>query len=390
MVTTTEIDRVLQQAVSDGRVPGVVAAAATADGPCYAGAFGLRALGGTQRMTEDTVFRIASMTKAMTAAAAMQIVEQGRLSLDQPAGEILPFLAEPKVLEGFDDSGKPRLRPARGTITLRKLLTHTSGFVYDTWNGDLNRYAQLTGLPACRTGKLASLSAPLGFDPGERWEYGIGIDVAGRMVEVASGKDLETYLHDHLFQPLGMRDTGFVLRPEWVSRVATVHARQADGSLQPFDAPPPAEKPEFFPGGGGLYSTARDYLTFLRALMNGGELNGARVLRPETVALMGQNHMSDLNVLPMTSFNPRMSNHVELFPGMAKKWGLSFLVNTQDCPGRRSAGSLAWAGINNTYYWLDPTKRVAGVLMTQILPFADSTVLDLLDRFETEVYRALS
>ena len=387
MPDTKAINAVLEDAVTSGQVPGVTAAAANADGVIVEAAFGRRSLAGDAPMTNDTVFRIASMTKAITGAAAMQMVEQGKLSLDQPAGEILPFLANPMVLDGTDANGEPKLRPAKGVITLRKLLTHTAGFVYDTWNGEMSRYAAKTGHPAARTGKLAALHAPLGFDPGERWEYGINIDIAGRMVEVASGQDLEAYFHDHLFRPLGMTDTGFVIKPQWNGRMAQVHARDEKG-LTAIESLPPAESPEFYAGGGGLFSTSHDYLTFLRALLHGGELNGARILKPETVALMGQNHMGALNVLPMKTFNPRMSNDCELFPGMDKKWGLSFLINTQDVPGARSAGSLAWAGINNTYYWLDPVKRVAGVLMTQVLPFADSTVLGLLDRFERAVYAA--
>jgi methyl acetate hydrolase len=388
MTDTKSIDKVLQDAVASGQVPGVTAAAANADGVILEAAFGRRSLAGSAAMTNDTVFRIASMTKAVTGVAAMQMVEAGKLDLDQPAGEILPFLAKPMVLDGVDAAGEPKLRPARGEVTLRKLLTHTAGFVYDTWNGEMNRYAAKTGLPAARTGKIAALQAPLGFDPGERWEYGINIDIAGRMVEVAAGKDLETYFQDHILRPLGMTDTGFVLQSRWKDRLAQVHARDGKGDLTPIETPPPVENPEFYPGGGGLFSTSHDYLTFLRALMRGGELNGARILKPETVALMGQNHMGALNVLPMKTFNPRTSNDCELFPGMDKKWGLSFLINTRDVPGARSAGSLAWAGINNTYYWLDPVKNVAGVLMTQILPFADPTVLGLLDRFERAVYAA--
>ena len=387
MPDTKAIDKVLEDAVASGQVPGVTAAAANADGVIFEGAFGVRSLGGDVKMTDDTVFRIASMTKAITGAAAMQLVEQGKLSLDQPAGEILPFLASPMVLDGTDANGQPKLRPAKGVITLRKLLTHTAGFVYDTWNGEMNHYAAKTGHPAARTGKLAALQAPLGFDPGERWEYGINIDIAGRMVEVASGENLESYFQSHLFRPLGMPDTSFILQPRFKDRMAQVHARDEKG-LSLVDSVAPVENPEFYPGGGGLFSTSRDYLTFLRALMRGGELNGARILKPETVALMGQNHMGALNVLPMKTFKPSMSNDCELFPGMDKKWGLSFLINTRDVPGASSAGSLACAGINNTYYWLDPVKRVAGVLMTQILPFADQTVLGLLDRFDRAVYAA--
>lgn len=387
MADTSEIERVLTEAVAAG-IPGLTAAAATADGPIFEGAAGRRGLGTDAAMTPDTVFRIASMTKAVTATAAMQLVEQGKIGLDQPAGEILPFLAAPQVLDGFDAAGKPMLRPARGTVTLRNLLTHTSGFVYDNWNGSMHRYMRETGLPGARTGRMAGLSAPLGYDPGTRWEYGIGIDMAGRMVEVVSGQDLDSYMRAHIFAPLGMNDTGYHLRPEMQARLAQLHGRQADGSLAVLDAPPPTY-PDFIPGGGGLFSTVRDYLVFLQMLMHGGARNGARILQEETVALMGQNHMGDLDVLPMVSFNPRLSNDVELFPGMRKKWGLSFLINTEQGPAGRSAGSLAWAGLNNTYYWLDPVAKVAGVLMTQILPFGDRAVLDTLDRFETAVYRTV-
>lgn len=381
-----EIDAVLQAAT--GTVPGVVAMAADADGPIYAGAFGARALPDGPAMTPDTVFRIASMTKAITATAAMQLVEQGRLSLDAPAGDVVAELAAPQVLEGFDATGKPMLRPARGSITLRHLLTHTAGFGYDVWNADLLRYHRETGVPAARTGRLAGLAMPLTFDPGTRWQYGISIDWVGRMVEAVSGEDLESYFQAHIFGRLGMRDTGYLVRPHMQPRLAIVHARTSDG-LQPLqlDATPPRE---FYPGGGGLYSTAGDYLTFLRMLLAGGSLDGIEILRPDTVATMLRSHTGAVAVEPMRSSVPASSNHVELFPGMRKEWGLSFLINTEPGHAGRSAGSLAWAGLNNTYYWLDPTRRVAGVLMTQVLPFGDPTVLDLLDRFEACVYGRLN
>jgi CubicO group peptidase (beta-lactamase class C family) len=390
MRSTALIDSVLAAAVSGGKIAGLVAAAADRDGAVYHSAFGRRNISLPQRMTVDSVFRIASMTKAITATAAMQLTEQGKLSLDQPAREVLPLLADTKVLLGFDANDIPIMRSPRTQITLRNLLTHTAGFVYDTWNEEMNRYARITDLPPCRTGKLEALTAPLNFDPGERWEYGINIDIVGRMVEVVSGLDLETYMQRHILQPLGMPDTSFIQRPEWDSRLTTVHARQPDDSLEPMPQPPPVTtKREFFPGGGGLFSTASDYLRFLRALMNGGELDGNRVLKPETVALMGQNHIGELDVQPLPTQIPQLSNPVELFPGMVKKWGLSFLINTEPGPAGRSAGSLAWAGLQNTYYWLDPVKQVAGVFMTQTLPFADPTVLQALDAFEDAVYRSI-
>lgn len=380
------IDRDLRQAADQGAVPGVVALAMQGDRVVYQGAFGRRALPDGPAMSMDTVFRIASMTKAVTAVAAMQMVEQGRLSLDAPAGEVVPELKEPAVLEGFDEAGAPRTRPAKRPLTLRNLLTHTSGFAYDTWNGDIARYCRATGLPAPRTGLLASLQAPLTCDPGERWQYSISIDWAGRMVEAVSGIDLETYFQARIFGPLGMEDTSYEVRPHMLPRLATAYARK-DGALQPVMMEPNPVR-EFFSGGGGLHSTATDYMSFLRMLMNGGTLGGAQVLRPETVTDMGRNHIGDLLVEKMVSFNAGSSNDVELFPGMKKKWGLSFLINTERGPNGRNAGSLAWAGLYNSYYWLDPRARVAGALFTQILPFGDPTVLGLFDSFERGVYTA--
>ncbi|MEJ0018649.1 MAG: serine hydrolase domain-containing protein [Acetobacteraceae bacterium] len=383
---TDDMDRPLRAAVADGRVPGVVAMAADRTGIIYQGAFGRRGLGTEAPMTLDTVFRIASMTKAVTGVAAMQCVERGLLSLDQPAGEIMPELAEPQVLDGFDGNGEPILRPARRQVTLRNLLTHTAGFVYHTWNAAIDSYIVKTGHPTIMSGRLAALGAPLAFDPGERWEYGINIDWAGRMVETVSGMDLEQFMRRNIFAPLGMNDTAFVWEAEHLTRRAQAHSRAADGSLQPIPLTPPTPA-EFFAGGGALFSTAPDYMAFLRMLLGGGALDDVRVLRPETVALMTENHIGDLLVGKLPTAHPELSYDAEFFPGMAKKWGLTWLINTEDVPGRRSAGSLAWAGLFNTYYWLDPKQQVTGLLMTQILPFADPIVLRLLDDFETEVYR---
>jgi len=381
-----DIDDLLHAAVSDGRVPGVVALAADRNGVCYQGAFGRRGLNEPAAMTPDTVFRIASMTKAVTGVAAMQCVERGRLSLDQPAGEIVPELAEPQVLEGFDADGKPRLRPARRKVTLRMLLTHTAGFVYPVWNANFNRYCETTGFPTIMSGRLAALNAPLAFEPGERWEYGINIDWAGRMVEAVSRQDLDAYMRENIFAPLGMRDTGFVPTQEQLARSVQAHARKPDGSLEPIERTP-FNRSEFFAGGGALYSTGPDYMNFLQMLLAGGAFQGAQILQPATVALMAQNHIGDLLVQKLPTSQPAMSQDAEFFPGMPKKWGLTWLINTEDVPGRRSAGSLAWAGLFNTYFWLDPKRRVAGTVLTQILPFADPTVLNLLDDFETAVYR---
>ena len=385
-----QIDGVLRQAVDAREVPGVVAMAATDKGVLYEGAFGLRALDQSTPMTLDTVFRIASMTKAITSVAAMQLVEQGKLKVEEPVPNIDPGLGSPQVLEGFDAAGAPKLRPAKRPITLRHLLTHTAGFSYDVWDADTGRYIKAAGLPARTTGKLASIRTPLSFDPGDKWEYGINIDWAGHLVEVLSGQSLDVYFRDKIFAPLGMKDSGFVVSAEQRSRQARVHARQADGVLapQPWEAAPVAN-PEFWSGGGPLYSTAGDYLTFLQMMLNGGSWNGVRLLKSETVAEMNKNHTGTIPAGIMKTQNPGLSNDVDLFPGAEIRWGLGYMLNMQPGPNGRSAGTVSWGGIFNTYYWLDPSKRVTGLIMTQILPFADTRALKLYGQFERGVYEAL-
>jgi len=382
------VDAVLRAAVDAKEVPGVVAMATTDKGLLYEGAFGTRDLGKGPAMTRETVFRIASMTKAVTCVAAMQLVEQGKLTLEGPLPDIDKALSAPQVLTGFDASGAPQLRPAKHPITLRHLLTHTAGFSYETWDADTVRYVKASGMPSTPSGKLAALRLPLVFDPGERWEYGINIDWVGRLVEAVSGQPLDVYFREHVFAPLGMKDSGFVASPEQRARQASVHQRQADGSL----APQPLETPftpEFYAGGGGLYSTAPDYLIFLQMLLNQGSHNDARILKPETVALMAQNHIGELEAGILKTSLPARSNDVDLFPGISLKWGLAYMINMQPGPNGRSAGSLTWAGLYNTYFWIDPKRRVAGMIMTQILPFADTRALAVYGRFERAVYDAL-
>jgi methyl acetate hydrolase len=382
------IDTMFSQAVESNKMPGIVAVAATDKGPIYEGAFGTREIGADAPMTLDTVVWIASMTKAITATAAMQLIERGKLSLDRPAHDVVPELAKARVLEGFDGGGQPKLRAPKRPITLRHLLTHTAGFGYEIWRSEIAKYQEVTSTPGITTCTNAALTTPLLFDPGEAWEYGINMDWAGKMVEAASGQKLDAYFQQNIFTPLGITDTSFALSPSQKSRLSRVHQRDDKGVLAPIEFGLP-ENPEFLMGGGGLYGTARDYLTFTQMILQGGTLKGAQVLRPETVDLMGQNHIGDLQIGKMTSAIPPLSNDVELFPGLTKKWGLSFLINTQALPTGRSAGSLAWAGLANTYFWVDRTKRVSGVFLSQLLPFYDTTAIDLFAKFETEVYRAV-
>jgi CubicO group peptidase (beta-lactamase class C family) len=386
---TTEMDRVLRQSIGPTKVAGLVAAAATDQGTFYEAAYGKRSLDQETDMSADSVFWIASMTKPITCTAAMQMVEQGRLSLEAPIGEVLPELRSPRVLTGFDRSGRPQYRPARRPITLRHLLTHTAGFCYPTWNRTLARYMKETGHPPTSTGLKQSLYLPLLFDPGERWEYGINIDWAGQAVERVSGLRLGDYFQECIFAPLGMTSTSYKLTPSQRARIVKVHARQPDGSLKPIDFEV-KQDPEFDAGGGGLYSTASDYMKFCQMFLHNGQAaTGRQILRPESVAAMGRNHIGDLRVNLLPTFDPARSVDAEFFPGMVKKWSTAFMLNSEQAPTGRSPNSLAWAGLGNTFFWIDPTRKVAGVILMQMLPFVDPEALGAFTRFESATYQAI-
>ncbi len=380
-------DKLLKDAVSKGDVPGVTAAATDAKGTTYEAGFGKRVLGEAADMTPDTVAWIASMTKAITGTAAMQLVERSKLKLDAPAKEVIPQLGEVGVLDGFDSAGKPKTRKAKRDITLRHLLTHTAGFGYDIWSPEVGKYMEAMGVPGVISCQNKALTTPLLFDPGERWFYGINIDWAGKMVEAASGKKLGQYMRDNILGPLGMDSTGFRITDSMRKRLAKIHHRGPDGALQADTALELPQEPEFEMGGGGLYSTAGDYLKFVRMMLNQGKSDkGEAVLKPATVTDMSRNAMGDTRVCALKTAAPPFSNDAEFFPGMDKQWGLTFMINNEEAPTGRSPGSLAWAGLANTYYWIDQKKGVGGVYITQILPFVDVKALPLFYAFESTVY----
>jgi CubicO group peptidase (beta-lactamase class C family) len=383
------IDDAMRRAIERKDVAGVVVMAADRKQILYQGAFGVADPVEARPLALDALFRIASMTKAITSTAAMQLVERGKLSLDRPIAELLPELASPQVLEGFDASGEPRLRPAARPITLRHLITHTAGFTYEIWNPEMGRYMEKRGVPGIISCRNAALNLPLAFDPGERWDYGIGIDWVGKAVESASGLSLGDYFVEHLFGPIGMKDTGFKLTPDRRARLAGMHARSAEDTLAPIPFELPQE-PEFEMGGGGLYGTAADYLAFERIFLNEGRADGRQVLRPETVRLMAENAIGDLNVQLLKTAIPASSHDAEFFPGMVKKWGLGFMISTEPVRGGRRADALCWAGLGNTYFWIDPATGLAGVILMQLLPFADPKALALLENFEKALYIGLA
>lgn len=378
------MEELLERAVQSGAVPGVVAVVTGPDGILYEGAVGRLSVERDDPVGLDTMFRIASMTKALTSVAAMQLVERGELALDQPAADALPAIGELEVLDGFDGD-EPRLRPPARPVTIRHLLTHTSGLAYTFSNPDLLRWSEITGAPDLLTGRRACIDVPLVHDPGERWEYGVSTDWLGQLIEHVTGQGLDAYLAEHVFGPLGMADTSFRPSGEQRERMMEVHGRGPDGALRLSDVALP-DDPEFASGGGGAYGTAGDYARFLRAMLRGGELDGARILEAETVELMLTDHL-DGAPLPseVPSARPELTNPIPILP-VEQGWGLGFHLMLEDIPTMRRAGTGDWAGLCNCFFWLDRRSGIAATFMTQILPFFDLPVIQTLLGFEQAVY----
>lgn len=374
-------DSRLEAAFAAANIPGAAFAIVDREGTRYSRALGVTDVTTGRAMAEDTPCQIASMTKALVSAGAMQLVEQGRLALDAPVGTVLPELAGAQVLTGFDADGKPVTRPAARPVTLRHLLTHTSGFGYAFVHPEVLQYYTATGMPAA--GSLDTIRMPLMFDPGERWEYGVSTDWVGQAIEAVTGSRLGDYLSEHVFAPLGMTGSGFPISlPE---KAARVHVRDENGALAPI--PVFLGGGEFDMGGGGMVSTVPDYARFLRALLRGGELDGARLLSEETVAEMGRDQVAPLRAGYMGTAMPQLAQPFDTFPDQHTGWGLGFLINPEPGPAGRAPGSMAWAGIFNSYYWIDPTNGVAGVMMAQLSPFGDPGALEVFAELERMAYR---
>jgi methyl acetate hydrolase len=379
------IDASLRQAVARKDVPGVVALVTDRERVLYQGAFGIADVATSRPLTTDALFRIASMTKPVASVALMQLIEQRKLGLDDPAAKYLPELADLKVIESFDaTTGAYQVRPAKRPATVRHFLTHTSGLAYPFTSAIWRDFKP-------RAGETYPFGGPLLFDPGERWHYSTSTDVVGRLVEVVGDQQLEDYFRDRIFAPLEMNDTFYDVP---VAKGARLVAQQQRAGAR-MDGPVELQNPQlgltFAPpiGGGGLASTAGDYGRFMRMLLNGGALEGARVLKAETVALMGEDHIGALTVPAQESVLPRSVAFTFIADGR-DKFGLGFLITVDQVAGKRSPGSLSWGGINNTYFWIDPARGIAGVIMMQYLPFADAKALSVYDAFEQGAYQLVN
>lgn len=379
---SAEIDAYLTRAVRETRIPGIVALVVDADRVLYSGAFGRQNVAGGVPMAEDSIFRIASMTKPVTSVAVMMLVQEGDIGLDDPVSDYLPAFEDTQVIESFNAADKSyTARPAQRPMTVRHLLTHTSGLGYAFSNETL---AALVGAePGATVTRF-----PLLHDPGERWTYGESTRVLGTLVEEVSGQPLDEFLTERIFVPLGMSDTFYAVPAQKAGRVVTVHRTTPEGLVE---TPNPEQIASPIYGDGGLHSTAADYAKFIQLFLNSGRApNGVRLLSEATVALMGENHIGAIFVERQPAALPALSEPFPLGAGR-DKFGLGFQITGPHGERfARSPGSMSWGGIFNTEFWIDPARGVGGVLLMQYLPFYDAAAIETLQGFERRVYEGLA
>ncbi|HUC24220.1 MAG TPA: serine hydrolase domain-containing protein [Streptosporangiaceae bacterium] len=383
------VDELLAAAVADGEVPGLIAVTGTSADVLHEFTAGVRSTGTGAPMTPDTVLRIASQAKLATSVMALQLIEQGRLGLDDPVGDILPDFDQLLVLDGFDDAGQPMLRTPRSRATVRQLLTHTSGLGYDFWNRKLARYYRVSRQLPLATGLRAAFTAPLVADPGTRFSYSMSMDWLGLVIEAVHGKPLDECLAVQVTGPLGMTDTVMWLDPDRAERQATVHVRADQGGWTPVPADYYAARdrlPEFYAGGHSMYATARDYLRLQQEILRRPGDPGAGLLQPATAAELFADHLGGLDVGIIETADQATSEEVDL---RGLKWSLGLLVNADGVESLWPAGSAGWAGGFNSFYWIDRQVGIAAALYTQTLPFYDPSIVRLAISFRDAVYAAL-
>lgn len=384
-------DAALASAVNvAGGAPGVVAIATDRNSNIYEGALGKRELGKNQPMTLDSVMAIFSTTKAITGVTLMQLVEEGKVSLSDPAREYVPEIAELQVLEGFDANGTPKTHKPSTDITLNHLILHTTGLCYEFFSNDDLKYRTANNIPTVVSSTFPSIRTVLLHDPGAQWTYGVNIDWLGRVVEAVRGKRLGDVMRERVFDPLGMKDIAFEMTPDMAARRATIHDRAQDGKLTPLPDLVLPQPPEMDMGGHGLYATVGEYIKFIRMLLNDGATpDGGRILKTETVEQMSQNGLGSLTSGGWTTSIPSLSNDGEFYPGVRKTWAYTFQRNEEPTPTGRPAGQLMWAGLANLFYWVDRKNGVGGFWGSQILPFFDVASYPGYLNFESAVYNSL-
>ena len=343
---------VLDQTIAAGTLNFAVAAVGNTTGQTWSHAAGYQDAEKTKPASPDNIIQIASMTKLVTTIAALQLIEQGKLDLDTPISAYAPELNGLQVLKGFAADDTPIFEKANRAPTARELMTHTAGYVYEFWNANALKGGQL-GVTPSLFGEGNYLEAPLAFQPGTAWEYGINTDWLGVLVEKLSGQRLAEYFDDNIFMPLGMTDTFYELPVGKLDRSVTVMARAEEGLVKlPSFQPTPMEKGSMphYSGGGGLSSTVADYGRVLQMLLNGGSLHGKTLLKPETVDSMFQNNIGDIQPVALATVMPTLSNTADMSFGNEVTFGLGLLIHTDGIDGGRKPNTGSWAGLFNSYY----------------------------------------
>lgn len=381
--TTRFVTEALTPFIEGKALPGVVAIVADRDGSTSTVALGVADPLSGRLMEPDTIFRLASMTKLITAVGVMRLVDKGDLRLDDPIAQHLPEFDDLPVLEGFGGDGQPLLRAQRGRPTIRHVLANVAGLGYEIWNGDLNRYYELTGTPSAATGAWKSLEVPLVCDPGAEIHYGTGADWAGVLIQRVSGRSYDQFVEEEILSVLRTTDMATVLTAQQRERTPAVLTRAEGGGYEPTAIDYPLS-PDFRGGGGSIYSTAADFMDLQLMLLNGGTYDGRRLLSPESAAAMITPQTGDLDIPAMQSWIPFLSDTVEFEP--ATSWGFGMCVNRLPGQFGRKAMSGGWAGLFNTYFWIDPASGIAAGFYLQLVPFCDARVLAAYHAFEQAVY----
>ena len=384
----TKAAAVLDQTIADGRLNFAVASVGNAGGQTWSHAAGYQDAEKTKPASPDNIIQIASMTKLVTTLAALQLMEQGKLDLDTPISAYAPELNELQVLKGFVPDDTPILEKANRAPTARELMTHTAGYVYEIWNANALKGSQL-GITPSLLSEGNYLAAPLAFQPGTAWEYGINTDWLGVLVERLSGQRLADYFDEHIFMPLGMADTFYELPANKLDRSVMMMARAAEGLVPlPSFQPTPMKKGSMahYSGGGGLSSTVKDYGRVLQMLLNSGSLDEKTLLKAETVNSMFQNNIGDIQPAALATVMPTLSNTADMSFGEKATFGLGLLLHTDGITGGRKANTGSWAGLFNSYYWVDREAGTYGILGTQVLPFYEGAAIETWLEFEQAVY----
>ena len=383
LINTEKINDTLKKA-SNQRVPAISAAVLSKDNILYKGYFGFSNIEEKKPVDQNSLFRIASMTKAITSTCVYQQIDRGKLTLNTSLKDYFPEISEKKILDGFDGDGNPVLKEPESDITIGQLLTHTSGFAYEIWNENIAKLVEKGDLVTAFAGNEEFLKAPLVFEPGSSWEYGIGIDWLGVLIEKINECSLQDYMKRNIFNPLNMENTSYDLSEEDHDRVVAVYGRNGDAYMQmPFEVP---EKSSFYSGGGNLISNVDDYSSFLKLFLNVGTVNGEKILSEKSVQSMLQSLNKTLEMNTMKTQVPMLSDNVDFFPNTTKSWSPGFMINHEDIQYGRPANSAGWAGLFNSFFWIDQKNDIAALILMQMLPFVEKGCFETLKDFESSIY----